>query len=344
MQHPGHLRPRRQPARHLQPGLLLVRQPHPHGAQAAQGQPAIVRAGILAQPARAGVQRVPVRGAVHRDAADQDVGVPGRVFGRRLDRDIDAVPERLEVMDPPGVVHHHLDAPGGLPRRAMRMRMRRARDRRDVLHLEGVAARAFGVHDRGVRAQQRGDAGPVDQRIVETRLDAEPLQHALGEIARRAVDAVRHQQVVAGLQERQQRRGHRGEAGADDGAARAALDLGDDVLQRPMRGTAAQPIGQHALAAHPAQPLALGDGGIQHGGAAQQRRVDEAVGRLVRPPGVRQPGVKSKPGMILRHISLFPIPCSPAYRYAHPIRSTIRHTPRPPPTRRGAAPASGCTR
>ncbi len=207
------------------------------------------------------------------------------------------MPERLKVMDAPGVIQHHFD----VPRTAMRMR--RAGDRRNVLDLEGVAAGAFGEDDRGVRPHQRGDAGAIDQWIIENRLDTKPFQHALGEIARRTIDAVGHQAVIAGLQERQQRRGHRGEAGADDGAVRAALDLGDDVFQRPVRRAAAKPIGQHTLAAHSGEAFALGDGWRQHGGPTQQGRVDEAVGGLVRPPGMRQPGTKSERGTILIHIS-----------------------------------------
>ena len=85
--------------------------------------------------------------------------------------------ERLEVMDAPGVIQHHFN----LPRATIRMR--RTGDRRNILHLEGVAAGALRIHHRGIRPHQRGDAGTIDQRIVERRLDTKPFQHALGEIA-----------------------------------------------------------------------------------------------------------------------------------------------------------------
>jgi len=342
MQHSCHLGPIAEPACHFQTGFLLLREPHAHRAHPAQRHPAIVGAGILAQPARARVQRGPVLVAVHRDAADQDIGVPGWIFGRRLDRDIDAMPERLEVMDAPRVVQHHLDFARNLPRAAIRMR--RACDGRNILHLERVAAGAFRIDDGGIGPHQRGDAGAIDQRIVERRLDTKPFEHALGEIARWAIDAVGHQAVIAGLQKRQQRGGHRGKAGADDGAACAALDLGDDVFQRPVRRAAAKPIIQHTLAAHSRQAFALGDRRRQNGGPTQQRRVDEAVRGLVRPPGVRQPGAKSEAGTILVHISFSLVLYLPAYRHAHPIRSTIRHTPRLPAGRPGANQVSGCTR
>ena len=164
-----------------------------------------------------------------------------------------------------------------------------ARDRRDVLHLEGVAAGALGIYNRGVRPHQLGDAGLVDHRIVERRLHAVALQHTVGEVARRTVHAVRHQAVIAGLEERQQRRRHRREARADDGAACAAFDLGDHVLQRPVRLRSAETIGQHAFATLRLERAPFRDRRIQHGGAAQQRRIDEAVHVLAGATGVRQP-------------------------------------------------------
>ena len=268
------------------------------------------------------MQPLPVVLAVHRHAADQDVRVAGRILGRRLDRDIDAALERLEVMDAPGVVHHHFCP----------TRMRRLGDRRDVLHFEGVAAGAFRIDDRGVRPHQCSNAVAVDLRVVEGGFDSELLQHALCEVARRAVDRVRHQHVITRFQERQQRRGHRGQAGADDGAARAALHFSDHVLQRPMRRAAAEPVGQHPLPAHAAQPPALGDRRIQHGGAAQQRRIHEAVRALVRASRMRQPGTETELRKILGHVSSSP----PACRRARPIRSMIHRTPRPPADRPGA--------
>ena len=105
----------------------------------------------------------------------------------------------------PGVVHQHDRALG----------MRRRGDRRDVLHLEGERARCFGEHSARIRLHQKGDA-IAGARIVIGRRHAVARQHGVAECARRAVDAVGHQQVVAGLQHREQRDRNRREAGGRD--------------------------------------------------------------------------------------------------------------------------------
>jgi hypothetical protein len=278
MQHLLHLGPPAQPVRHLDRGIHLLRQSHAQRAHAAQCQPAIVRTGILSQPARRRVQPLPVLGRVHGDAADQNVRVPGRILCRCLDRHIDAVFERLEVMDAPGVVHQHFRTP----------RMRRTRDRGNILHFKSVAARTLGINDLGVRPHQVGNPRLVDHRIVERGLNAKALQEALGEVARRAVHRIRHQAMLARIQERQQRRGHRSQSRTYDGAARAAFDLGDHVLERPMRLGPAQPVAQHTFAAPRRHGTPFRNRRIQHGRAAQQRRIDEAVRVLAGAPGVRQ--------------------------------------------------------
>jgi hypothetical protein len=95
----------------------------------------------------------------------------------------------------PGVVHEHDRA----------VPVRRRGDRRDVLHLEGLRTRGLGEHRRRVRPQQRLDAG-AERRVVIGRRDAEGLEHAVAELARRPVDRIRYEEVVAGLEA-----GHQGE-------------------------------------------------------------------------------------------------------------------------------------
>ena len=74
------------------------------------------------------------------------------------------------------------------------------RDRRHVLHLEGERARRLEIDDAGALVEERGDAG-ADMGIEIGGLDAEPLQHRVGEMADRAIDAIDHQHAVAALTE-----------------------------------------------------------------------------------------------------------------------------------------------
>ena len=171
-----------------------MQQPHPHRAQAAQPEEHVLRSGAERRRVEGRAQLLPAA-LVRRDHAEQQVGMAAEVFRAGLDRDIDAARMRREEQRRrPGVVHHH--------DRVARMRDRR--DRRNVLHLERQRARRLGEHHARVRLEQAGDVR-AEQRVVVGRLDAEALQHRVAEIARRAIDRVRDQQVVAGSQEGQQR-------------------------------------------------------------------------------------------------------------------------------------------
>ena len=88
--------------------------------------------------------------------------------------------------------------------------MRDGGDRGNVRRLEGLRARGFDQHGPGIRLEQFFNTG-ADQRIVVGGLDAKAGEQAVAEIARRTIDVVADQQVVAGFQHRKQRRGDRGE-------------------------------------------------------------------------------------------------------------------------------------
>ena len=111
------------------------------------------------------------------DSAEHRVGMAADVFGRGVDRHVDAVLERAEqVGRAPGVVHQHLGA----------VAVRHRGDRRDVLHLEGQRARQFAIDDLGVGPHQlrrclRRSAGR--NRSSRRRISS----GCLAEIARRAV-------------------------------------------------------------------------------------------------------------------------------------------------------------
>ena len=177
---------------------------------------------------------------VGRDGAEQHVGMAGRIFRRGVDRDVDAMVERAEIeRRRPGVVHHD-------DRAAC---MRGLGDRRNVLHLERVGARRFGEHDLGVRLHQRGDAG-ADMRVVILDLDAEPLQHRVGEIAGRDD---RPKSTISRWspadRKAEQRHGDRRQARRDDDRAGRAFQRVDRLGQRVGGRRAARAVGVFLLRA-----------------------------------------------------------------------------------------------
>ena len=157
MQHAGDLGPRLQPVRDVERGRLMPRQPHAHGAQAAQGQKAILRPGAQPQILMRALDMG--RGALIRgDHAEHRIGMADDIFRRRLHGDIGAMRERLEVeRRRPGVVEGEPDAarPAGLG------------DGGQVLHLEGLRAGRFGDDQPRPLGDQVGDAR-ADGRIVES--------------------------------------------------------------------------------------------------------------------------------------------------------------------------------
>ncbi len=103
-------------------------------------------------------------------------------------------------------------------------------DRRDILHLEGQRSRGFREDELRVVAKFTLDRG-ARQRIVIAHLDAEARQMQVAEPARRPVDGVGDEDVIAGARERQQRKRRRGESGRNGQRREAAFDLGDRALQ-----------------------------------------------------------------------------------------------------------------
>src|SRR5262245_12914486 len=95
------------PARDLQPRLMVLRKPHPHGAQPAQAEIDVVRTDAKAERMHRLAQTLP-RCAVGRYGAEHHVGMAADIFGGGLDRQIDALVEGVEVeRTRPGIVHQH---------------------------------------------------------------------------------------------------------------------------------------------------------------------------------------------------------------------------------------------
>ena len=245
---------------------MMLRKPHRQRTQAAQRQKHIVRSGADAeQPDRLRDHRPRLR--VGRDGAEHDVGMAADIFGRGLQADIDALIERtMKQRGGPGVVVDH--------QRAACMRDRR--DGRDVGHFEGLRARRLDQNGAGVRLEQAGDAG-ADQGIEIAGLDAVAGQHAVAEIARRPVDIVADQHMIAGFQHRKQGGADRRQARGRETDARAlrAFERHQRVLQRPG--------GRRAVAAvlkFAAMGMQIVRGRIEHGGTVDHGRINETFLRL----------------------------------------------------------------
>ena len=91
----------------------------------------------------------------------------------------------------PNGVAHELSMTTSAPRA-----VRDGGDRRDVLHLERQRSRRLGEHDARVRPELALDRR-AQQRIVVADLDAEARQVVVAEAARRAVDGIGDEHVIA---------------------------------------------------------------------------------------------------------------------------------------------------
>ena len=120
------------------------------------------------------------------------------------------------------------------------------------------------------------DAG-ADQGIEIAGFDAVAGQHAVAEIARRAVGIVADQDMIAGLQHREQGGGDRRQARGRKPDARAlrAFERHQRLLQRLRgRGSAA------AILELAAMGVQIVRRRIEHGGTVDHRRIDESFLRL----------------------------------------------------------------
>ncbi len=199
-----------------------------HGSEAPKRQVALVRAGDVAED-EGGVFDSPEQffGA-GGDDPDHEVRMAGDVFGAGLDRDVHPVVERLEKKRRrPCVVEQHRNSPC----------VRRRRDRRDVLHLEGQRSRGFAENQPGFGPDQTGDRIP-DQGIVIGGVDPEARQQIVAEIPCRTVDRIDHQDMISLADKR--REGHRdgGKPRSGHHRARAALQIRNGIGQREGGGRA----------------------------------------------------------------------------------------------------------
>ena len=224
MQDPLHFGTGVQPFRQPQAVLVMTDHTRAEAANPAHGQIAIVRPGAVAQVVGLTFDLL-VQVGGNRNGPQHGVGMADDVLGRGLNRNVDAVLERLEIESgAPGVVHDHLRAAG----------MGGLDDRRDVLHLEGLRTGRLDEHDPGLGTHQVGDPG-ADLRIEIGRLDAEAFEKGIAEPAGRKVDTVGDQHVVARSQERQHRGGDGRQPGRQDHGTFAAFKRGNRLFERERR-------------------------------------------------------------------------------------------------------------
>src|SRR5262249_17860733 len=117
------------------------------------------------------------------------------------------------------------------------------RDGIDVLYLEGLRARRLEIDGPGVGPDQLLDAR-ADHGIEEGRLDAEVFERRVGKAAGRTLTVVGQEETIAGLEEADDRAGHRAEARLHGDRAMRALDRGDRVLERLLRRCAVAAVAE----------------------------------------------------------------------------------------------------
>ena len=130
-------------------------------------------------------------------------------------------------------------------------------------------ALVFGLNNPAMPAPIRG--------IEIAGLDAVAGQQSVAEIPRRAIDVVADQEMIAGLQHRQQCRGDRRQARGrqTDAGALRAFERHQRFLQRlGGRGSAAAVLELAAMG------MQVFRGRIQHGRTVDHRRIDETLLRL----------------------------------------------------------------
>ena len=255
---------------------MMMRQPDRQRPKPAQSKENIVGAGADAEQPDV-LDELRPRLRVGGDRPEHDVRVSADIFGCGLDADIDALLQRAMIeRGGPGVVVQH-------ERVAL---MRDLGDGRDVGHLEGLRSRRLDQHGPRVGLEMRGDAGP-DQRVEIRGFDPVAGQEPVAEIAGRPIGIVADQQVIPGLEDRQERGRDRREPRRRQrhaGALRPFERL-ERILQRPGRRRAVAAILERAAVR--AQVVGRR---IEHGRAAHDRRVDEAALCNRIPPRGDKPG------------------------------------------------------
>ena len=210
-----HLGPRRAAScATSQRARLVPREPRRQRAQAAQARGSSRRCDAVTPMSvhsrcSAGASR-----SLVEDQPQQHVGVPADVLGRRVHRDVDAMVERRGSRTAsPSVLSITTRAPCACATSAIA----------GMSCTSKVSEPGDSVNTMRVLGRNSRSMPAPTQRIVVAHVDAEARQVQVAEAARRPVDRVGDQHVVARLRQRQQRQRRRGRARTARRTPRARL-------------------------------------------------------------------------------------------------------------------------
>lgn len=231
---------------------------------AAQRQPGIVGADRVAHGVLRAVQALRHGLVIGNHRAQHQVGVAAHVLGAGDHRNLRAQFQRaIDVARAPGVVggQHQLVAARELGQRGQ------------IQHLEQQRPRRLDIQQAGVGTHQRLQ---VVAGREEGQLDTHALEHRVVQFVDRAIDAIGHQRMLAGRQQRQKRHRDGAHARRRQVAVRAGFQLLEHVFQRRMRIHAHPAIGHGPVAAGLAALRLFQRGQVTkaHRAGAHRRQVD----------------------------------------------------------------------
>ena len=173
------------------------------------------------------------------------------------------------------------------------------RQSRDVAHFHGKTAGHL-EHDRAGPVAEGSLIGFEIERIEEAMLDAEPLEQARGDAARRIVGIVGDQQDIAATQHGQQRGRQGGKpAGIEHGARSPWFERGQRLAQRPLGGRPAATVEELPVAVVRLAFAQIGAAGIEMRARAPDGRIDHRFGKGARASAGHQTGIASEGWIVL---------------------------------------------
>ncbi|MCY1519606.1 hypothetical protein D9M68_543600 [compost metagenome] len=222
MQHPRHLGPLAQPFGDFARAAVVRRQPHRQARQPAQHQVAVIGGHAPAHQHAGAPQAVVQRIVACHHRAHQHIAAARLVLGQRLHRDIDTLVEGVEV-----------DAarPGVVDRRQHALRLRGGNDGIGIGHFHRHRTRRLHPDQARLGTDHCGHASGV-HRVVVAHRHAVVARQPFAMVPVGAVDVVRHQHVVAALEQREVDQRNRRQPGRQQQGMARAFDQRQVLAQR----------------------------------------------------------------------------------------------------------------